>query len=340
MKRTIALGLVAAITVYSAFAEVGVGMWGRGCADMLQVKDNICTVQAGPDWAPGARVGLNTWGDNGSFGFNLQMFCNGYAGASGAANRKPGMIYIGDNAKIWGNLGPVTLTLGRYNEDDLTGGYGDYGLFGGLGLGYTLFSGFNSLAGVHMDLHLGNFFAATAVNLYDENGNALDAASTYSKIQVACAYTVDNVGRIKVQYLGDEKKLGTFEAGFDLYAFDSFGTQVGCKIRPAKAFKDEMLVVALGANYDGVVDVAVKAAYFSVEKLKLDTGIDFTYEINERFALIETNIIHFNENVSYDGQAMVKANFGSGPGFACTGVAFKYDEGASLRIPLGVELSF
>jgi hypothetical protein len=131
MKKIIGIAAVAAIVATSAFAEITFGAWGRAGIDFGNVVGSStttdgtttadplgdATVSATPSWASGSRVGFSVAGTNEdkNVGFNINVDSNGNT------------IGVGDQAKIWGQIGWFKAQFGKIQLDELRGSIGDWG---------------------------------------------------------------------------------------------------------------------------------------------------------------------------------------------------------------------
>jgi hypothetical protein len=131
MKKIIGIAAVAAMVASGAFAEITFGAWGRTGLDFGNVVGKSTTVDGTttvdplgdatvittPSWASGSRVGFAVAGtnDDKNIGFNVNVDSNGNT------------IGIGDQAKIWGQIGWFKAQFGKIQLDDLRGSIGDWG---------------------------------------------------------------------------------------------------------------------------------------------------------------------------------------------------------------------
>lgn len=231
MKKLFAFILGGAFTASFAFADVSIGISGRGAARVFDFRgynndyDNDAVASAledeygkdGSHSSPATVFGefLNDFNfsastEDGKFGMNLDLE---YAVDSEGGF---GNVSIPDQAKVWWQ--PTDWFLGQVGMievDDLRGSVGDWGV-GRRDIGSfdedAIFDRFYPQAGLALSfyplegLFIGATFDAGPV-LYDDNGAILDdsavwAENFYKSINVGFGYTVDEKFQIKAAYFG------------------------------------------------------------------------------------------------------------------------------------------
>lgn len=239
MKKLFAFILGGAFTASFAFADVSIGISGRGAARVFDFSgynndyDNEAAKTAGAlekngkdgsHSSPATVFGefLNDFNfsastEDGKFGMNLDLE---YVVDS---NGGLGEISIPDQAKVWWQ--PTDWFLGQVGMievDDLRGSVGDWGV-GRRDIGSldedAIFDRFYPWAGVALSfypvegLFIGATFDAFGPVIYDDNGAILDdsavwAENFYKSINVGFGYTIDEKFQIKAAYFGakDPKK--------------------------------------------------------------------------------------------------------------------------------------
>ena len=272
MKKTLIAVAAAAALTTSAFAEVTFGGWGRAI------------------WAPIASNGgdavtftSTSWGGKGRIGFgmdftseNVDMHAD-FALEDGAAN-------INDQCKIVVRpIENVSISIGKLQDDTLRGDccYGswnwlrpswisDEGItfsrtidLNGVAVKATPVEGLVILAGVPVSDNSGS---ATAMG---HTSNLAEDA--YKAAKVGFGYTIDGIGQIKAQFLGDgteadngDVDTGDFEVAFKLSAVENLSAEVGFKMAITDVEDDENKTIALGARYQ-VNDACAVAASAAVE---------------------------------------------------------------------------
>lgn len=233
MKKLFAFILGGAFTASFAFADVSIGISGRGAARVFDFSgynndyDNEAAKTAGAleengkdgsHSSPATVFGefLNDFNfsastEDGMFGMNLDLE---YAVDS---ERGFGNVSIPDQAKVWWMPTDWFLgQIGMVEVDDLRGTIGDWGNgrrdIGSLGED-DIFDRFYPQAGLALSfyplegLFIGATFDAFGPVIYDDNDAILDdsavwAENFYKSINVGFGYTIDEKFQIKAAYFG------------------------------------------------------------------------------------------------------------------------------------------
>lgn len=233
MKKLFAFILGGAFTASFAFADVSIGISGRGAARVFDFSgynndyDNEAAKTAGAlekngkdgsHSSPATVFGefLNDFNfsastEDGMFGMNLDLE---YAVDSEGGF---GSVSIPDQAKVWWMPTDWFLgQIGMVEVDDLRGTIGDWGNgrrdIGSLGED-DIFDRFYPQAGLALSfyplegLFIGATFDAFGPVIYDDNGAILDdsavwAENFYKSINVGFGYTIDEKFQIKAAYFG------------------------------------------------------------------------------------------------------------------------------------------
>lgn len=241
MKKLFAFILGGAFIASFAFADVSIGISGRGAARVFDFSgynndyDNEAAKTAGAlekngkdgsHSSPATVFGefLNDFNFSAStndnkLGFNLDL--EFVVDSEGGID--PAKITIPDQAKVWWQPAEWFLgQVGMIEVDDLRGTIGDWGNgrrdIGSLGED-DIFDRFYPQAGVALSfypvegLFIGATFDAFGPVIYDDNGAILDdsavwAENFYKSINVGFGYTIDEKFQIKAAYFGakDPKK--------------------------------------------------------------------------------------------------------------------------------------
>lgn len=239
MKKLFAFILGGAFTASFAFADVSIGISGRGAARVFDFSgynndyDNEAAKAAGAlekngkdgsHSSPATVFGefLNDFNfsastEDGKFGMNLDLEYT--VDSEGGF----GNVSLPDQAKVWWMPTDWFLgQIGMVEVDDLRGTIGDWGNgrrdIGSLGED-DIFDRFYPQAGVALSfypvegLFIGATFDAFGPVIYDNNGAILDdsavwAENFYKGINVGFGYTIDEKFQIKAAYFGakDPKK--------------------------------------------------------------------------------------------------------------------------------------
>lgn len=230
MKKLFAFILGGAFTASFAFADVSIGISGRGAARVFDFSgynndyDNEAAKTAGALGKDGSHSSpatvfgefLNDFNfsastEDNKLGFNLDLE---YVVDS---NDGFGEISLPDQAKVWWQPTDWFLgQIGRIEVDDLRGTIGDWGNgrrdIGSLGED-DIFDRFCPQAGIALSfypvegLFIGATFDAFGPVIYDNNGAILDdsavwAENFYKSINVGFGYTIDDKFQIKAAYFG------------------------------------------------------------------------------------------------------------------------------------------
>lgn len=230
MKKLFAFILGGAFTASFAFADVSIGISGRGAARVFDFSgynndyDNEAAKTAGAFGKDGSHSSpatvfgefLNDFNfsastEGGMFGMNLDLE---YAVDSEGGF---GDVSLPDQAKVWWMPTDWFLgQIGMVEVDDLRGTIGDWGNgrrdIGSLGED-DIFDRFYPQTGVALSfypvegLFIGATFDAFGPVIYDNNGairddSAVWAENFYKSINVGFGYTIDEKFQIKAAYFG------------------------------------------------------------------------------------------------------------------------------------------
>lgn len=234
MKKLFAFILGGAFTASFAFADVSIGISGRGAARVFDFSgynndyDNDAVASAledkygkdGSHSSPATVFGefLNDFNFSAStndnkLGFNLDL--EFVVDSEGGID--PAKITIPDQAKVWWMPTDWFLgQIGMVEVDDLRGTIGDWGN-GRRDIGLLgeddIFDRFYPQAGLALSfypvegLFIGATFDAFGPVIYDNNGAILDdsavwAENFYKSMNVGFGYTIDEKFQIKAAYFG------------------------------------------------------------------------------------------------------------------------------------------
>ncbi|MBP3365592.1 MAG: hypothetical protein J6K96_01225 [Treponema sp.] len=280
MKKTlIAVAAAAALATSSAFAEITFGAWLRVLAAPIASDGDEVRAGMTNSWGYGARtarIDINAVSEDGKAGFAMGVF-----------NDVDG-IGMGDRASMW--VKPVDMlkiSVGKYDSPD-NGLRGDftYGSWNWLrpynwgydGEGLTFDGIWRKGLMLELDpvegLHI---FAVIPM----ETDFSRTAENTYRNTQVGFGYSIEGVGRIKAQWIGDwqyttdtdddpdeDMTTGQFGVAFDLTAVENLYVTIGGRFGIADKDYEE------GAKY---VKAAVTAgvSYQVTEEFKVSVDGGF-----------------------------------------------------------------
>lgn len=262
MKKLFAFILGGAFTASFAFADVSIGISGRGAARVFDFSgynndyDNEAAKTAGAFGKDGSHSSpatvfgefLNDFNfsastEDGMFGMNLDLK---YAVDSEGGF---GSVSLPDQAKVWWMPTDWFLgQIGMVEVDDLRGTIGDWGNgrrdIGSLGED-DIFDRFYPQTGVALSFYPveGLFIGATFDAFKDGKDGGDWAENFYKSINVGFGYTIDEKFQIKAAYFGakdprdgskdelkDDDFNGKLELGFDWNINESNLLEVGVKI--------------------------------------------------------------------------------------------------------------
>ena len=202
MKKTlIAVAAAAALTATSAFAEITFGAWLRVLATPVAStgKDVIAGVENSWGWgARTARININGTSEDGKAGFVMGVY-NDFESGLGQ----------GDDAYLWVKpVDTVKVSVGKF-DSPTNGLRGDfcYGSWNWLrpfnwvrdGEGLTFDGIWRSGLMVEADPMEGlHAFAVIPMS-----SSYKSAEETYRNIQVGFGYTIEGVGKLKAQFIGE-----------------------------------------------------------------------------------------------------------------------------------------
>ena len=290
MKKTlIAVAAAAALTATSAFAEITFGAWLRVLASPVAStgKDVIAGVEN--SWGGGARtarININGTSEDGKAGFVMGVY-NDFESGLGQ----------GDDAYLWVKpVDTVKVSVGKF-DSPTNGLRGDfcYGSWNWLrpfnwvrdGEGLTFDGIWRSGLMVEADPMEGlHAFAVIPMS-----SSYKSAEETYRNIQVGFGYTIEGVGKLKAQFIGDYGY--TTKNKTDGYELDKYtSTGVVTKKKEVAYDKDqdkttgqigvafditaiENLYVTVGARF-GIADKDYAPDY-----LKMEFSAGASYQVSE-----------------------------------------------------------
>ena len=293
MKKTLIAVAAAAALTTSAFAEITFGAWLRALAAPIAHNGEDAIVAYGNSWGWGARTArldINGVSEDGKVGFSMGVF-----------NDMDDGLGMGDRAVIWAKpIDQVKLSIGKFDSPDngLRGDlcYGSWNwlrpynwLYDGEGLTFDgiwrkgLMAEVDPIEGLHM-------FAVIPMSKdYAKPGEKnpdvkyQKAEDAYKNIQAGFGYTIDGIGKIKAQYIGDYKEVkvdgkdetattGQVGVAFDLTAVENLYVTVGARFGIAD--KDYCDAGYLKMAYTAGVSYQVTDQF----KVSADGGVKMTQD--------------------------------------------------------------
>ena len=323
MKKIV--GTIAAVAVAAgvAFADVGIGSWGRAIFSPVGTLDGGKTFVSNEttSWMGGkgtSRMGFSVHGESENVGFNVDLKADGYS-----------VLGINDTAFFWAKPWEfLEVKIGKV-QDDTGRGNLCYGMFnwwrmgfGGAGedLTFTRFgNGWGGQAnGATVKITpVEGLWIIGAFNLNDFVNNNVDIEATKvfgNQSQYGVGYNINGVGSVRAQYIaranGTDIKGNTIgnscaEVAFDLTAVDGLYVTVGAQI-------------PFGFN-------AVGTGNIPSNEIKIAAGADFKLDVVTLHAIVEGKIpntvdLGNNTSLTKGGKIAVGVgadfDFGNGIGLA------------------------
>ena len=232
MKKTlIAVTAVLLLVTTSAFADITMGTWLRTVfAPVASDGENNYT-DMGNSWGGMRQSRINVAGTAGDelAGFKADFYIN------------DGSVGMGDNAYIWVKpVDMIKIAYGAYDGPE-AGFRGDlsYGSWNWLRPSFVNYDEgltFSKNGGQGAMVILNPIENLTIYGLIPTSGEAsyeTKSFMAYGNSEIAAAYTIDGIGKIKAGYFGkyekdgDYERLGDIEAAFDLTAVEGLYVTAG-----------------------------------------------------------------------------------------------------------------
>ena len=255
MKKTlIAVTAVLLLVTTSAFADITMGAWLRTVFAPVASDGDANYTDMGNSWGGMRQSRINVAGTAGDelAGFKADFYIN------------EGSVGMGDNAYIWVKpIDMIKLAYGAYDgpeagfRGDLC--YGSWDWIRPFFVGYDEGLTFSKNGGQGAMVILNPIENLTIYGLVPTSGSASYTTKTYmayGNSEIAAAYTIDGIGKIKAGYFGkyakdgDYERLGDIEAAFDLTAVEGLYVTAGFRYSLGD---DEILYSAPKATYDWVL---------------------------------------------------------------------------------------
>ena len=242
MKKIV--GTIAAVAVAAgvAFADVGIGSWGRAVWTPVAYDDADGKVKSweGISWGGNfSRVGITVHAESENVGFALDMNADNYSSTG---------IGVHDIAHFWAKPWSwLEVKIGK-TQDDTGRGNIAYGMFNWkrMGAGWTgedvTFTRFGDGKGGQAQgaiLKVTPVEGLWAIAAFDVQDNG-EAVSTFGNhAQYGIGYEIDGIGHIRAQYIGGKNTTDVdgstvpedqINAAFDLAAVENLYLTVGAYI--------------------------------------------------------------------------------------------------------------
>ena len=325
MKKIV--GTIAAVAVAAgvAFADVGIGSWGRAIFSPVGTLDGGKTFVSNEttSWAGGkgtSRMGFSVHGESENVGFNVDLKADGYS-----------VLGINDTAYFWAKPWSfLEVKIGKV-QDDTGRGNLCYGMFnwwrmgfGGTGedLTFTRFGnggGGQANGAIVKVTPVEGLWIIGAFNLNDFVNNNVDIEATKvfgNQSQYGVGYNINGVGSVRAQYIaranGTDIKGNTIgnscaEVAFDLTAVDGLYVTVGAQI-------------PFGFN-------AVGTGNIPSNEIKIAAGADFKLAAVTLHAIVDVRL----PNTVTDSSVIPVIN---------KSVETKYTRGGRIGVGVGADVDF
>ena len=312
MKKIV--GTIAAVAVAAgvAFADVGIGSWGRAIFSPVGTLDGGKTFVSNEtiSWMGGkgtSRMGFSVHGESENVGFNVDLKADGYS-----------VLGINDTAFFWAKPWSfLEVKIGKV-QDDTGRGNLCYGMFnwwrmgfGGTGedLTFTRFGnggGGQANGAIVKITPIEGLWIIGAFNLNDTVSNTVEATKVFgNQSQYGVGYNINGVGSFRAQYIaranGTDIKGNTIgnscaEVAFDLTAVDGLYVTVGAQI-------------PFGFN-------AVGTGNIPSNEIKIAAGADFKLAAVTLHAIVDARLPNtVSKSVgSIDGKTTLGGRIGVGVG--------------------------
>lgn len=260
MKKIVTVASMAVLAAGLTFADAGitVGGWGR-IENTVTGDSSSSSLGSGPSWAGAdnvyGRVGVVFNGHSDNVGFSLNVDSNGNT------------LAVGDQAKITVKASDmVTIQLGKIQGDVLRGTLDDlYDTMVDSTGKDDIFKRFYPNSGALLDLNLvPGLYIGAAVDAYGEDTKNVGEAT-----QVGVGYTIEGLGLIRAQIVGQYHDDAFYQAAFDFTAVPKLNIDTGVKYFTDNA---DGLTVSSALNYDGVDKTNLQARFQYVKDDVLVAG--------------------------------------------------------------------
>ena len=319
MKKTlIAVAAAAALTATSAFAEITFGAWLRVLASPVAStgKDVIAGVEN--SWGYGARtarININGTSEDGKAGFVMGVY-NDFESGLGQ----------GDDAYLWVKpVDTVKVSVGKF-DSPTNGLRGDfcYGSWNWLRPGNWAYDGegltFDGIWRSGLMVEADPMEGLHAFAVIPMSSSYKSAEETYRNIQVGFGYTIEGVGKLKAQFIGDygyttkKKQASTYhfdtETGTgtldDDVAYDKDQDKTTGQIGVAFDITAiENLYVTVGARF-GIADKDYAPDY-----LKMEFSAGASYQVSETMKFsVDGDYKQFQEKFNKDDDSLFSVGAG------------------------------
>ncbi|MGN0740676.1 MAG: hypothetical protein ACI4LX_10950 [Treponema sp.] len=299
MKKIVGKIAAVALAAGVAFADVGIGSWGRAIfAPVAALDGGDVKALETTSWMSGlgtSRIGISVHGESENVGFNIDMNADQY-----------GKVGIHDTAYFWAKPWSwLEVKIGKV-QDDTGRGNACFGLFNWIRMGggwngedYT-FTRFGDTNGfTHGGQARGAIVKVTPVkglwiigafdlgwnktkdddgNDTDKNANDITADIVFGqKSSYGVGYDIDGIGSIRAKYIGGANSTdkdgnavcgGQVNAAFDLTAVENLYVTIGAFIPfDLASTSNKQVTLAAYANYKVSIVTIHAIFHYSFEKV-------------------------------------------------------------------------
>jgi hypothetical protein len=383
VKRVLAGILLSGMITAVAFAEIHVTGYAQGTITPYYTQDGDSTVTSGPSWGGiGPQIVLSAAGANpmGKAGYMFSVVTSlpgDYPGASPLNPGEENYIWL----KPFGDF--LALKAGGFNDYTLRGGSYFSDLFDAVNLNVwktgghapdpgswrlmneqTLFSGYearvngSSTTNIRKpgalltltpmpNLYIGASFHLSG-KFYDFE-NDKDATDYYTEGQYALGYTIENIGQIKAQYIGEDSGRNIAEydedtkliqAAFKLTMLPVGPIEIGATIPLSYADSKpdgyaEPITVAAGTDLSFGkfgLKAFLAAGFGGATEEDVKTGVLVTAGLEPRYAITDALSVLVPVGMTFQGAT---TNMKDDASYLDVGAAVRLDLGATWNLNAG-----
>jgi hypothetical protein len=369
MKKALAILMIFALVASVAMAEVTVGAWGRGIfvpASDTGADGSVLEATEKATWGGSPRVGFTVSGSSDNVGFVVELKAD--------YDATDADLLLNDQQKIW--VKPIDMlkfSLGRVEVDTLRGNaaFGsfnwdrDFGANEGEDVTFTRISTgvggnktWNPALGFVTEVTPMDalFIGIAFCDVTDEQGAAPGGRTTnlFKNIQVAAGYTIEGIGQIRAQYIGEgrvpdadgiyEENAAIMEMAFKFTMIENLYADVGFRMPLDTDLSGEWKNIALYANYKVAGAVIHALGIFmlgdSDNAMNFAAGVD--YEVSG--IGLEADLRYYNDIWTGSGDARIAFFVGAKKGFSngLIGAGLEIESEADMgwAIPIRMEYWF
>lgn len=376
MKKALAILMIFALVASVAMAEVTVGAWGRGIfvpVSNTGASGAVNQQSAKATWGGTPRVGFTVSGTSDNVGFVVELKAD-----SNDLGGDPKLL-LNDQQKIW--VKPIDMlkfSLGRVEVDTLRGNaaFGSFNwdrafganegedvTFTRISTGVGGFKTYKPALGFVTEITPMEalFIGIAFCDINDDQGAAGlpgDSSSAtnnlFKNIQVAAGYTIDGIGQIRAQYIGEgrnpdadgiyEDNAAIFEVAFKFTMIENLYADLGFRMPLDTDLSGDYKTISLYGNYK--VAGATIHALVIFNMLDSDNAMNFAAGVDYEVAGIglEADLRYYNDIWTGTDDARITFFAGAKKGFSNgligAGLEIKSEADMGWAIPIRMEYWF